>query len=55
MGQKHYYLKKFKDAVKAKHAISVNSCTAALHLALKALNLKKVQKLLCQLGHSLAL
>lgn len=38
--------KKFKDAVKAKHAISVNSCTAALHLALRALNLKKGTKVI---------
>ncbi|HEU4713574.1 MAG TPA: DegT/DnrJ/EryC1/StrS aminotransferase family protein [Pyrinomonadaceae bacterium] len=30
----------FAQAVQAKHAISVNSCTAALHLALEALGLK---------------
>ena len=32
--------KNFQD-IKIKHAISVNSCTAALHLSLLSLNLKK--------------
>jgi dTDP-4-amino-4,6-dideoxygalactose transaminase len=31
----------FKKAVKATHAIAVNSCTAALHLALKVIGLKE--------------
>ena len=38
--------KKFKNIIKVKHAISVNSCTSALHLALKALNLKKNSKVI---------
>jgi perosamine synthetase len=32
--------KEFADAVNAKHAIALNSCTAALHLAVEALGLK---------------
>lgn len=36
----------FADAVKAKHAVAVNSCTAALHLALEALGLKAGQAVL---------
>lgn len=31
----------FKNYIGAKHAVAVNSCTAALHLALKAINLEK--------------
>jgi perosamine synthetase len=33
--------KAFKKQVKAKHAVSVNSCTAALHLSLKVIDLKE--------------
>src|SRR6266850_1488799 len=33
----------FADAVGATHAVAVNSCTAALHLALEALELKPQQ------------
>lgn len=32
--------KKFADYVGVKHAVAVNSCTAALHLALRAINIK---------------
>ncbi len=32
--------REFADAVKANHALAVNSCTAALHLAVEALGLK---------------
>lgn len=38
--------KDFAEAVKAKHSIAVNSCTAALHLALDAMNLKPNQGVL---------
>ncbi len=31
---------KFREAVNAKYAVAVNSCTAAMHLALKAIDLK---------------
>ena len=31
----------FKKQVQAKHAVSVNSCTAALHLSLKVIDLKE--------------
>jgi perosamine synthetase len=36
----------FAAAVKAKHTVAVNSCTAALHLAVEALNLKPGQGVL---------
>lgn len=36
----------FAEAVGAKHAIAVNSCTAALHLAVEALNLRAGQAVL---------
>lgn len=36
----------FKQAVKARHALAVNSCTAALHLALEALRLGPGQAVL---------
>jgi perosamine synthetase len=36
----------FADAVGAKHAVAVNSCTAALHLAFEALQLKPKQAVL---------
>src|SRR5512139_1508814 len=32
---------KFKEYIGSKHAVSMNSCTAGLHLALKALDLKR--------------
>jgi UDP-4-amino-4,6-dideoxy-N-acetyl-beta-L-altrosamine transaminase len=32
--------KQFADYVRVKHAVSVSSCTAALHLAMRALNIK---------------
>lgn len=32
---------RFKKYKKAKYALALNSCTAALHLSLKLLNLKK--------------
>lgn len=36
----------FAAAVNAKHAVAVNSCTAALHLAVEALNLRQGQAVL---------
>ena len=36
----------FADAVNAKHAIAVNSCTAALHLALEAIGLQRGDEVL---------
>jgi dTDP-4-amino-4,6-dideoxygalactose transaminase len=36
----------FAEAVQGKHAISLNSCTAALHLAVEALGLKPMQGVL---------
>jgi perosamine synthetase len=42
MGPKTFeFEEKFKAAVNAPFAVAVNSCTAALHLALKAIGLKK--------------
>jgi dTDP-4-amino-4,6-dideoxygalactose transaminase len=38
--------KAFADAVGARHAVAVNSCTAALHLAVEALGLKAGQAVL---------
>jgi len=38
--------KSFAEAVGAKHAVAVNSCTAALHLAVEALGLKEGQAVL---------
>lgn len=41
MGPKtHRFEKEFAGYIGSRHAIAVNSCTAALHLALKAINLK---------------
>ena len=41
MGPKTFeFEEKFKQAVEADHAVAVNSCTAALHLALKVIGLK---------------
>src|SRR5262249_12420375 len=36
----------FAAAVRARHAVAVNSCTAALHLAVEALNLRPRQAVL---------
>lgn len=36
----------FADAVNARHAVAVNSCTAALHLAVEALGLREGQGVL---------
>ncbi len=36
-GKTHSFEKQFAEAVGAKHAIAVNSCTSALHLALEAM------------------
>lgn len=36
----------FADAVRAKHAVAVNSCTAALHLAVEAIGLRPKQAVL---------
>ena len=36
----------FAAEVNAKHAVAVNSCTAALHLAIEALNLRRGQGVL---------
>lgn len=36
--------RRFADAVTAKHAIAVNSCTAAMHLALEALDVKPADR-----------
>jgi len=42
MGPKTFeFEEKFKTAVDVPYAVAVNSCTAALHLALKAIGLKK--------------
>lgn len=38
--------RKFAEAVRAPHAVAVNSCTAALHLAVEALGLKANQAVL---------
>ena len=38
--------KDFSELVGARHAIAVNSCTAALHLAVEALGLKQAQAVL---------
>src|SRR5215213_11187729 len=38
--------KEFAEAVGAKHAVAVNSCTAALHLAVEALGLRPGQAVL---------
>src|SRR5512135_2989311 len=38
--------KRFGDTVQAKHAIAVNSCTAALHLALEGLGTKSDDEVL---------
>jgi len=38
--------KRFRQSVGAKHAVAVNSCTAALHLAVEALGLKAGQAVL---------
>ncbi len=41
MGPKTFeFEEKFKQAVEADHAVAMNSCTAALHLALKVIGLK---------------
>ena len=41
MGPKTFeFEEKFKQAVQADHAVAMNSCTAALHLALKVIGLK---------------
>ncbi|MFL5733868.1 MAG: DegT/DnrJ/EryC1/StrS family aminotransferase, partial [Chloroflexia bacterium] len=37
----HEFEEKFGEAVGAKHSIAVNSCTAAMHLALEAIGLKR--------------
>lgn len=38
--------REFSDAVNAKHAVALNSCTAALHLAAEALDLRENQAVL---------
>ena len=38
--------KKFREYKKSKYSISLNSCTAALHLSLICLGIKKMMKLL---------
>ncbi|HUK89408.1 MAG TPA: DegT/DnrJ/EryC1/StrS family aminotransferase [Blastocatellia bacterium] len=38
--------REFAEAVRARHAVAVNSCTAALHLAVEALGLKRGQGVL---------
>ena len=42
----HQFEESFANAVGATHAVAVNSCTAALHLALEALNVKPNQVVL---------
>ncbi len=37
----HLFEKKFAEYINVKHAIATSSCTGALHIALKALNIKK--------------
>lgn len=42
----HQFEKEFASAVEASHAVAVNSCTAALHLAVEALELRRGQGVL---------
>ena len=42
-GQVKEFEQAFKSAVKSEYALAVNSCTAALHLALEALGLSPGQ------------
>ena len=43
-GKAREFERRFAEAVGAKHAIAVNSCTSALHLAVEALGVKEGER-----------
>jgi len=45
-GRAHEFERRFAAAIGAPYACAVNSCTAALHLALEALGVKEGEKVL---------